>query len=75
MLRITLAGQDAGGISAALQLTLEEDKSLFQQLILQSAGLQHPWSYVDPTEAFRRTLKLASLLGCPVKGRRNIPIS
>ena len=28
-------------------------------------GIQHPWSYVQPGEAFRRTLKLASLVGCP----------
>ena len=31
-------------------------------------GIQHPWSYVDPGEAFRRTLKLASLVGCPTSG-------
>ena len=30
--------------------------------------LQNPWSFVEPAEAFRRALKLASLLGCPTKG-------
>jgi carboxylesterase type B len=71
--RITLAGQDAGAVSALVQLDLaipelEEEPQLFHRVILQSAGIQHPWSYVDPREAFRRSLQLASLLGCPTQG-------
>ena len=71
--KVTLAGQDAGGVSAALQLIVNaktDQNKLFQKLILHSAGLRHPWSYVEPTEAFRRALKLASLLGCPATGTK-----
>ena len=32
-------------------------------------GIQHSWSYIHPGEAFRRTLKLASLVGCPTSGK------
>ncbi len=69
--KITLAGQDAGGVSALTLLSLVEGRAgqeLAEKVILQSAGIQHPWSFVEPTEAFRRTLKLATLLGCPASG-------
>ena len=39
-------------------------------MILQSSGVNNPWSFVEPTEAFRRTLKLAALLGCPTSGSK-----
>eukprot|EP00095_Tigriopus_kingsejongensis_P003019 maker-scaffold170_size291898-snap-gene-1.43 protein:Tk03019 transcript:maker-scaffold170_size291898-snap-gene-1.43-mRNA-1 annotation:"af321574_1acetylcholinesterase precursor" len=68
--QVTLAGQDAGGVSALMQAVLEDDEPFYQRLILQSSGIQHPWSYIDATEAFRRTLKLAALLGCSVTGSR-----
>ena len=66
--KITLAGQDAGGVSALTLLSLSEGQHLASKVILQSAGIQHPWSFVEPTEAFRRTLKLAALLGCQTSG-------
>ena len=59
---ITVAGQGAGGVSAFI---LYQNTNLFSKIILQSAGIQHPWSYVEPTEAFKRTLRLAELVGCP----------
>lgn len=59
---ITVVGQDAGGTSAII---LYNHSRLFQRLILQSAGIQHPWSFVEPKEAFRRALRLADLAGCP----------
>lgn len=66
--RITLAGQDAGGVSALIQMIREHNSGKYdpwlRQVILHSAGVQHPWSYIDSGEAFRRSLKLASLLGC-----------
>ena len=70
--RITLAGQDAGGISAAVHFATEDrsESVSLQGVILQSSGIQHPWSYIEPEEAFRRTLRLASLLGCPTKGSK-----
>ena len=43
-------------------------------LLINLTGIQHSWSYINPTEAFRRTLKLASLVGCPTsrKNRKEI---
>jgi len=35
---ITLAGAEAGGVSALLQ-----SSSLFRHLIIVSAGVKHPW--------------------------------
>ena len=32
-------------------------------------GIQHSWSYIDQTDAFQRSLKLASLVGCPTRGK------
>jgi carboxylesterase type B len=65
--KVTLAGQDAGGVLALILLSTSETK-LASRIILQSAGIQHPWSYIEPREAFRRTLTLASLLDCPTSG-------
>lgn len=62
--KITLFGQDAGGVMSLLSLTSTD----VNRVIMQSAGFQHPWSYVEPREAFRRTLNLASLVGCPTSG-------
>lgn len=43
--KMTIAGQDAGGVSAAIHVLGADDvdQRLFQKLILHSAGLQHPW--------------------------------
>ena len=43
-------------------------------LIINLTGIQHSWSYINPTEAFRRTLKLASLVGCPTSRKNRTEI-
>ncbi len=74
--RVTLAGQDAGAVSAALQLaSARADGSLRAEatparLIMHSGGVQHPWSHASPAQAFTRALKLSSLLGCPTSGSK-----
>lgn len=68
--KVTLGGQDSGGVSALMQAIVTKKEPFYKTLILQSSGIQHPWSFIDPTEAFRRTLKLAALLGCSVTGSR-----
>ena len=60
--QITLAGQDAGGVMSLTSLMINQDLNI-KSVILQSAGLQHPWSYIESREAFRRTLNLADLVG------------
>ena len=59
---ITLAGQDAGGVMALTSLMIDQDLNI-DSIILQSSGIQHPWSFIEPREAFRRTLSLAELVG------------
>ena len=64
--QITLAGQDAGGVMALTSLMIDQDLDI-DSIILQSSGIQHPWSFIEPREApreaFRRTLGLAELVG------------
>ena len=60
--QITLAGQDAGGVMALTSLMIDQDLDI-DSIILQSSGIQHPWSFIEPREAFRRTLSLAELVG------------
>eukprot|EP00094_Tigriopus_californicus_P001863 TCALIF_01797-PA protein Name:"Similar to ACHE1 Acetylcholinesterase (Culex pipiens)" AED:0.07 eAED:0.07 QI:154/1/0.66/1/0.5/0.66/3/0/509 len=68
--KVTLGGQDSGGVSALMQAIMTKKEPFYKKLILQSSGIQHPWSFIEATEAFRRTLKLAALLGCSVTGSR-----
>ena len=60
-------GHDSGA-TLALTLFSTDTNQLFHRMILQSGGIQHPWSYVDRRDAFRRTLNLAALVGCPTSG-------
>ena len=66
--KITLAGQEAGGVLALTSSMLDGQDLNINSVILQSAGVQHPWSFIEPREAFRRTLNLANLVNCPTTG-------
>ena len=48
--------------------TLKIGENLFSKLILHSGGIQHPWSFIETREAFKRALSLAGLVGCPTSG-------
>ena len=47
---------------ALTALMVDQDLNI-NSIILQSSGIQHPWSFIEPREAFRRTLSLAELVG------------
>ncbi len=68
--QITVMGQDAGGNLALILKAIEKEGEdpLFHRLILQSGSIQHPWSFVEPRIAFRRSLSLAAMVGCPMSG-------
>ena len=66
--RVTLAGQDSGGTMALILRASEIGENLFSKLILHSAGIQHPWSFIETREAFKRALSLAAIVGCPTTG-------
>ena len=64
--RITLFSESAGSSSAGYHLLSPSSRDLFTRLILQSASPLSPWGLITKTEAKRRSLMLASKLGCPV---------
>ena len=50
-------------------VTVNRNPGLFRRLILHSGGERHPWSHVTPKEAFKRSVRLAGLVGCGDKGQ------
>ena len=64
--RITLFSESAGSSSAGYHLLSPSSRDLFTRLILQSASPLSPWGLITKTEAKKRSLLLASKLGCPV---------
>ena len=62
---ITLMGESAGAHSVALHLLAPLSQNLFTRAILQSTGATAPWGANSKKEGFRRSMKLAELVGCP----------
>ena len=62
---ITIMGESAGAHSVALHLLSPLSKNLFSRAILQSAGSTVPWGYATRQDGFRRSMKLAEVMGCP----------
>ena len=58
--------ESAGSTSAGYHLLSPSSRDLFSRLILQSASPLSPWGLITKNEAKRRSLLLASKLGCPV---------
>ena len=50
-------------------VTVNRNPGLFRRVILHSGGERHPWSHVTPKEAFKRSVRLAGLVGCGDKGQ------
>ena len=61
-----LLAESAGSTSAGYHLLSPSSRDLFSRLILQSASPLSPWGLITKSEAKRRSLMLASKLGCPV---------
>ena len=60
------SAESAGSTSAGFHLLSPSSRDLFTRLILQSASPLSPWGLITKKEAKRRSLLLASKLGCPV---------
>ena len=58
--------ESAGSVSAGYHLLSPSSRDLFTRIILQSASPLNPWGLITKKEAKRRSLLLASKLGCPV---------
>lgn len=63
---VTLFGESAGSVSVSLHLMSPLSHGKFHRAILQSGSANMPWATLTQTEARRRSLELATMLGCHV---------
>lgn len=63
--KVTLFGESAGSGSVGFHLLSPGSHGLFQRAVMQSGSPNAPWATISQTEAWERSLKLATLLGCP----------
>lgn len=61
---VTLFGESAGSVSVSLHLLSPLSHGKFKRAILQSGTANMPWATLSQSEAKRRSLELASILGC-----------
>jgi len=61
---VTLFGESAGSVSVSLHLLSPLSHSKFHRAIMQSGSANMPWAMLTQTEAKRRSLELALILGC-----------
>jgi len=61
---VTLFGESAGSVSVSLHLLSPLSHNKFHRAILQSGSSNMPWATLLQTEAKRRSLELATILGC-----------
>ena len=64
--KLCVFAESAGSTSAGYHLLSPSSSDLFSRMILQSASPLSPWGLITKVEAKRRSLMLASKLGCPV---------
>ncbi|XP_063763739.1 cholinesterase-like [Eleginops maclovinus] len=63
--KVTLFGESAGSVSVGLHLLSPGSQSLFHRAVMQSGTPNAPWAMISKEEAWSRSMKLATLLGCP----------
>ncbi|XP_056298007.1 cholinesterase-like isoform X2 [Pseudoliparis swirei] len=63
--KVTLFGESAGSASVGFHLISPGSQSLFQRAVMQSGSPNAPWAIFSQDETWRRSTKLATLLGCP----------
>ncbi|XP_059188207.1 acetylcholinesterase-like [Centropristis striata] len=63
--KVTLFGESAGSASVGFHLLSPGSHALFHRAVMQSATPNAPWATISKNEAWRRSMKLATLLGCP----------
>ncbi|XP_056431551.1 acetylcholinesterase [Gadus chalcogrammus] len=62
--QVTIFGESAGGASVGFHLLSPDSRATFTRAILQSGVPNCPWASVSASEARRRALLLAKLVGC-----------
>ncbi|XP_070685773.1 acetylcholinesterase-like [Pempheris klunzingeri] len=63
--KVTLFGESAGSASVGFHLLSPGSHALFQRAIMQSGSPNAPWATLSQSEVWRRSMQLATLLGCP----------
>ena len=61
---VTLFGESAGSVSVSLHLLSPLSHAKFHRAVMQSGSANMPWATLTQTEAKRRSLELAAILGC-----------
>ena len=61
---VTLFGESAGSVSVSLHLLSPLSHGKFHRAIMQSGSANMPWATLTQAEAKRRSLELATILGC-----------
>ncbi|CAN9511484.1 unnamed protein product [Ophioblennius macclurei] len=63
--KVTLFGESAGSACVGFHLLSPGSQHLFHRAVMQSASPNAAWASTSRDVAWERSLKLASLLGCP----------
>ncbi|KAM9853496.1 cholinesterase-like [Aulostomus maculatus] len=63
--KVTLFGESAGAASVGFHLLSPGSHDLFQKAVMQSGSPNAPWATISRTDAWERSVMLATLLGCP----------
>ncbi|XP_035535867.1 acetylcholinesterase-like [Morone saxatilis] len=70
--KVTLFGESAGSASVGFHLLSPGSHGLFQRAVMQSGSPNSPWATTHQTEAWYRSSKLATLLGCPTSNAAHL---
>ncbi|KAM6933104.1 acetylcholinesterase-like isoform 1-T1 [Xenentodon cancila] len=72
--KVTIFGESAGSASVGFHLLSPGSQAFFQRAVMQSGSPNAPWATNSQSEAWDRSLKLATLLGCPTSDQARLEI-
>ncbi|XP_061575118.1 cholinesterase-like [Cololabis saira] len=72
--KVTIFGESAGSASVGFHLLSPGSHGLFQRAVMQSGSPNVPWGISSQSEAWDRSLRLATLLGCPTSHQARLEI-
>ncbi|CAJ1065721.1 LOW QUALITY PROTEIN: acetylcholinesterase-like [Xyrichtys novacula] len=72
--KVTLFGESAGGASVGFHLLSPGSQGLFQRAVMQSGSPNAPWATISQNEAWQRSMKLATEMGCPTSDASRMEI-
>ncbi|XP_037124588.1 acetylcholinesterase-like [Syngnathus acus] len=72
--QVTIFGESAGSASVGYHLLSPGSHDLFQRAVMQSGSPTAPWASVGKTDAYERSMMLATLIGCPTSSPAQLDI-